>query len=207
MGKAASDGRAFTVIASIGAIAMGARSGHAGKGQAGAPPGSVSTGPGDTAALDQELARLPASVRSALEKAEIRFVAVKDSVVEHMNELRGVKVAGHRGATWDQVPGAFDYASRTVIVATSGKYPHGSFNLALHEIGHAYEFARGGLSDSAAFAAAYSADAKSFGDYYLQSGAGGRREAFAESFARHFGGDVSMARSWSNLDRYWRAGP
>ncbi len=52
----------------------------------------------------------------------------------------------HSGAA---ATGVFDPDGKTVVITTSGRLANGSFNLALHEIGHGYDFAARGLSDSA----------------------------------------------------------
>ena len=101
----------------------------------------------------------------------------------------------------DSVAGVFDPATRTVVVATSGL--SSSVNLALHEIGHAYDFATKYLSGSGAFGAAYAAARGGLGSYYLQPGGAGLSEAFAESFAAHFSRNADYAKRHPSLNAYW----
>lgn len=99
------------------------------------------------------------------------------------------------------MPGVF--YKGTVAV---GNGPHGSVDLALHEIGHAYDFASGHSSRSDAFAAAHAAAIDSLegtSSYYVQPGAAGPREAFAESFAAYFSGNAGFARQNPSLHSYW----
>jgi hypothetical protein len=135
----------------------------------------------------------------------VKIVATKDSVVEHLTQLKGVRPRGWpKGMTWDIVPGAYDPVSNTVVIATSGKNGHGCFNLALHEIGHAYDAVQGEPSQSTAFKAAWNADKSSLGPYYTQPGVAGLSETYAEGFASYYGRDSNYAKKYPNLNSYWQ---
>jgi hypothetical protein len=110
------------------------------------------------------------------------------------------------GVGWNSVPGAYDPASRTVVIATSGRNPNGSFDLGLHEVGHAYDHALGYASNSAAFMSAYTSDAGNLSGYYgTSTNPGGYlSETFAESFANHYGGNRSYFASLAALNAYWK---
>jgi len=78
---------------------------------------------------------------------------------------------------------------------------HGAFNLVMHEVGHAYDYAHE-TSRADDFRAAWQADQQTLSPYYLQPGNDGAEEAFAEALARYFGGDATLAQAWPNLHRY-----
>lgn len=87
----------------------------------------VTDGGGDVDAVGTLLAGLPDDVFTALIDGGVKFVAVNDSVVEHLSHLKGVKPRGWpAGKSWNTVPGVYDPNSNTVVIATSGKYGHGS---------------------------------------------------------------------------------
>jgi hypothetical protein len=41
----------------------------------------------------------------------------------------------------------------------------------------------------------------------MQAGAAGPEETFAESCARFFGGDATLAAEWKNLHAFWNSNP
>lgn len=139
-----------------------------------------------------------------LHASGVKFVAVKDSVTEYLTHLKGVRPRGWSpGKTWDIVPGVYDPNVNTVVIATSGKHSHGSYNLALHETGHAYDAVLGRPSGSAAFKSAYRLAYSSLGGYFKQPGAAGRQETYAESFANYYGGNQFYGMQYPSLDLYW----
>ncbi len=168
-------------------------------------PPPVKNAGGNVSEIQAELAKLPPDILTTLQNKGVTIVAVKDSIVEHLTHLKGVRPRGWpKGKTWDIVPGAYDPASNTVVIATSGKNGHGSFNLALHETGHAYDAAQGKPSQSAIFEAAWNADKSSLGTYYTQSGIAGLSETYAEGFASYYGGDSNYVKKHPNLNLYWQ---
>ena len=157
---------------------------------------------GDTAAVQAKVNALPGFVKKNLFDNNLTIDAVSNSVVEARPDLAGVRPRGWPlGKTWDVVPGLFSQDTNTVIVATNGKYPTGSFDMIYHEIGHAFDFYNN-LSTSKDFMSAYLADKSYLGSYFLQPGKAGPSEAFAESFARYYGKDPQMKTNWPNLNTY-----
>ena len=174
------------------------------------PPSVINKG-GNPKDIQAQLKKLPPEVLQQLKDAGVKIVAVKDSVVEYFPDQKGVKARGWGGKTWDVIPGEYDPHTKTVVIATSGRYGNGSYNLVLHEVGHAYDDIRGGLSNSPLFKAAYSAGALStdigLDSYLMQSGNAGRQETFAEGFARYYGGDPTFQQQDIVLYNYFKDGP
>ena len=156
-----------------------------------------------------ELKKLPDGVTDALRNGGIQIVAVKDSIVEVFPDLKGVTPRGWGGTgkTWDDVPGVFKSDRMTVAVATSGKFPTGSNDMILHEIGHGYDFAMGTLSSSPSFISAYNADKTHFTGYYTQPGNAGHEELFAESFANYYNRNTKYFENKPNVLAYWKSLP
>lgn len=177
----------------------------------------------DAAAVVAELAKLPAAVLERARAAGVQVVACRESVTDHLTALRGITPRGWPpGSTWDRVPGVYDPATMTVVMAThagpTGErllpdpgYGHGSFNALLHEFGHSLDGtnALGKDSKSAEFRSAYRADEAALRaanqTYLLQPGDAGPEEAFAEMAARHFGRDASLRTTFPNLARFFEA--
>lgn len=172
-----------------------------------------------------ELKKLPAVLLVRAHRAGVRVIACRDSVTDHMAALRGVTPRGWPpGSTWDRVPGLYDPASMTVVMATHDGargaserelpdfgYGHGSFNALFHEFGHALDGtnALGHDSRSPGFRAAYINDAQALLDanhtYLLQPGDAGPEEAYAEMAARYFGRDPSLRGAFPNLHGFFEA--
>ena len=157
---------------------------------------------GDAASIQRKVDGLPGFVKKNLFDNNLTIDVVGDSVVEARPDFAGVRPRGWPlGKTWDVVPGLFSADTNTVILATNGKYPTGSFDMYYHEIGHAFDHYNG-LSISDRFMSAYSSDKSSMSSYFLQPGKAGPSEAFAESFARYYGGDPKIKSNWPNLNSY-----
>ena len=189
--------------------AMAAFSYAAGRDQGGGAnpsPPPITDGGGDVASVEASVALLPSEVLAKLTAAGVEIVAVNDSVVEHLTHLRGVSPRGWPvGATFDTVPGVFDEASKTVVVATSGRYAHGSINIVLHEIGHAYDFVMGRPSRSFDFRIARYADRHGLTPYMGQAGRAGLSETFAESFANFYIKNYNFSSAHPKIWDYWEA--
>lgn len=163
----------------------------------------VSAG-GDAAKIESALAKLPDDKLVTIYGAGIQFAATSDSVKQYLSALPDGSPRGWSSSSaWDKVPGFFDPASKMVVIATSGRFAHGSVDLALHETGHGYDFAAGGLSDSAEFVQAYDEAKDGLSSYFLQPGSAGRQETFAESFAAFYSGNQQYAADHPSLKRYW----
>ncbi|MBP6733535.1 MAG: minor capsid protein [Chromatiaceae bacterium] len=153
---------------------------------------------------------LPPVVRQTLGRADVRAI-VANSVTGAFPRLRGQHPRGWPpGATWDCAEalcsnGTPAIAKRYRDMWDKHKWKdsrRAAYGLR-HEMGHAYDYAGGGLSSDPGFRAAYDADvaAANLGDgqskikaYFLQDGDAGPLEAFAEAFAIATGGhaDANM---------------
>ena len=162
---------------------------------------------GDTKALAFELNKLPNNVLTKLRDNKTRFYAVKDSVTDYFSGYKGVRPNGWpEGSTWDTVPGMYEKKFNIVTIATSGKYQdiHGSYNLTLHETGHAYDFAENQESqNSSTFFEAWESDRATLNNYQSQGDGKGQYEAYAESFGRYYGGDLDMGQKTPGMFEFW----
>ena len=180
---------------------------------------------GDVSALSNEVQSLDPRLWNQLKK--LYWVAVPDSIDQdeaagfNPNEIpRGYpKTNDDSQLTYGDLDGVFDPNAKPprIIIATSGNNAgDSSYNTVFHETGHGIDNLgvehptpqeRGKLmSDLPTFLAAYDADKSQMtpgeDDYYLNPQSG-RSEAFAESFARYFGGDSTLRRDWPNMYNYW----
>lgn len=160
-----------------------------------------------------ELEKLPLSMLQEMHRFDLRVVVCRDSVTDHLEALRGVRPRGWPpGSTWDDVAATYDPGPKQVVVSTrqvDGRRAlpargsgHGSFNVLLHEIAHGIDFAKN-LTRQPAFLEAYETDLETLLPYERQPGAAGREEAFAEAFARYYGGDESFASERPHMFRYF----
>lgn len=164
------------------------------------------TSPQFRAEVDEHLSRLSPQVRQALADAKVEFVTARNSVVEAMPHLAGVQPRGWpAGRTWEHVSGIHSSTATTSKVVVSEFHKNVDFGVmvpsmrggrvALHEAGHAYDHAKGWISEGKRFSeahakdvAALSANARGMHGYFLQSGAAGKHETFAELFNQAHGG-------------------
>jgi hypothetical protein len=158
----------------------------------------------DRAAVAMELAKLPLHMLERLEDQGTQIVVVRNSVTEYRTDLQGVTPRGWPpGSSWDDVPGLYSPSTNEVMVATRGHGTsagahvplmgdgHGSFSLALHEVGHGLD--RGGrVSGSEAFAEARAKDFNNLSAYEQQVGSAGAEETYAEVLGRYYGGDPTL---------------
>jgi alkylhydroperoxidase family enzyme len=177
----------------------------------------------DAEAVITELKKLPAALLERARVAGVQVVACRASITDHLTALRGLTPRGWPpGSTWDRVPGLYDPATMTVVMAThdgptgeralpDAGYGHGSFNALFHELGHALDGtnALGQDSKSAEFRAAYRADEAALRaanqTYLLQPGDAGLEETYAEMAARHFSNDPTLPSSFPNLAAFFEA--
>ena len=147
----------------------------------------------------------PIDLLKILREAGVKLAVVNNSVTEHFKHLKGVHPRGWPpGKTYDDVGGTFSSKTKTAVISTSGKLKTGSIDRALHEIGHALDFAKGRPSRQKEFMDAYTKDFNKLTKYEQQPGNAGLSEAFAESFANVYSGARGFATSHPNLDSYWR---
>ena len=172
----------------------------------------------DVQAVVAEIARIPAPVLRAAERAGITVVACRGSVTDHLRQLRGQTPRGWPpGVTWDTVPGLYWPQAHEVVVATSAgagggrRVPppgsgHGASSLAFHELLHGldYEHALGsyGATDPA-FRDAWRSDRAALDPYLAQPEPAGPEEAFAELAADALLGDPQVAARTPHLARYF----
>lgn len=149
---------------------------------------------------------IPAHVWSGLHRAGWS-VKLAQFVTDAAPSLRGVRPRGWPdGATWENTDAVHLPAARTMVFAEKRRDSRGRIvestrieGVMRHEIGHAFDQACGtGVvlrSSSPAFLSDYLGDARRIPardreqlGYYLQRGAAGRQEAFAEAFALLLGG-------------------
>lgn len=177
----------------------------------------------DVDAVVAELKKLPAPLLERASRSGVQVVACRGSITDHLTALRGVTPRGWPpGSTWDRVPGVYDPASMTVVMATHDGargerempdpgYGHGSVNALFHEFGHGLDGtnALGLDSRSPAFRTAYTNDLPALRreneTYLLQPGDAGPEEAYAEMAAGYWGRDAAMATKFPNLHAFFAA--
>lgn len=177
----------------------------------------------DVDAVVGELEKLPPVLLERASRAGVQVVACRDSITDHLTALRGVTPRGWPpGSTWDKVPGVYDPATMTVVMATHDGargerelpdpgYGHGSFNALFHEFGHALDGtnALGHDSRSPLFRLAYTNDLPALRrenqTYLLQPGDAGPEEAYAEMAARFWSKDSTMGAKFPFLHDFFEA--
>ena len=176
----------------------------------------------DAELVAQELAKFPPCVLQKLKDQGAKVKVGRGSVTDCRTDLKGKHPRGWPpGKTWDSVPGSYNPNTKTVTIATTGHDTpagahvpkagegHGSHNLVLHEAAHALDKSGGKpyRSSDDEFNKARDADLDTLDDYEKQSGAPGQYETYAESAARHYGGDPKDAKEHPNLHKYWESDP
>lgn len=177
---------------------------------------------GDVELVVQRLAAFPPHVLQTLIDQGTTVRVCRGSVTDYLEDLRGVRPRGWpEGSTWDSVPGLYRSNSNEVVIATVGHDTdegahvpesgegHGSDDLVVHETAHALDLGGGEphRSSNSDFTDARDADADTLGAYESQPGAAGRQETYAESAARHYGGNDDDAEDHPNLNEYWESDP
>lgn len=152
--------------------------------------------PAAVALWSQDLRKLPNALVEAIVAAQGQLHLV-DGVVTNSPAFawaKSVQLRGHAaGVTWDTIGGGYENHKKTVVAGTVGG---GGVSVALHEIGHQFDYIVGDLRHNNAFCAhidAARANGESvalFGkwnqDYYTQAGIAGYEETIAEGFANYF---------------------
>lgn len=181
---------------------------------------TIAGGRGTVADVEAVVARaqaLPSRVLDYMRRKGARIVACRDAVTDHATHLKGVRPDGWpEGLTWDIVPGTWLDRPKQVVIATHGapdggrvvpdraSGAHGSFHLVIHETMHGHDrLKRHRISGGRDFAAARTADLAALGPHERLDGVRGLEETYAESAARVFAGDASVARHWPALNGFW----
>lgn len=150
-----------------------------------------------------------ADVQTVLAKMSVRATALAKEygisiwagqrVTDRFPHLKGIYPRGwYPGATWDDADGVYDTSTRIAAVAEGPLAGSSSSErrrgVLAHEFGHALDDASAIFSSRNEFKVAYKRDVDGMTQserdqlgYYLQPGAAGRSEAFAEAFAHVIG--------------------
>ncbi|MEM1195776.1 MAG: hypothetical protein AAGH57_06705 [Pseudomonadota bacterium] len=169
-----------------------------------------------------ELEKLPPAELAMLASEGVSVVVCHDNVTNYNTEFFEKDPSGWpKDIGWSDVPGTYLPAKREIVIATilgsdgqrhiprKGEM-HGTHNLVLHETMHASDFVAGRLRcNNAALKQARLGDLQKLGAYYktFTEGEGhqvGLQETYAESAARFFDNDPSMATEWPTLSAFWR---
>lgn len=173
----------------------------------------------DVHEVARELAGFPLSVLQRLARRGVQVIAVREHVAHHIG-TSGRPRGWPPGSTWEMVHGVYDVVARQVVVAT--KDVDGARVLVdrtslAHEVGHALDVwrplhwrgaFRGAHRATRAFREAYEKDRPRLESedrrYFLQPGAAGRSEAFAEGFALAVVGSAAEQARMPHLVEFWR---
>jgi hypothetical protein len=183
----------------------------------------------DAKAVAKGMKVFPTKMLKTMKANGTTMVACEGPMTDYLVDLKGVHPRDWpEGLTWDSVPGLHTGGTKEVVIGTmddgsgkrkvpgpgEGPVKHGAFNLIAHEGGHAFDL--DGSPAKNTTPAFRTARAKDITDgkmvapkdnYFLQAGEGGFEETFAESCARHFGGDPKMATDWPALKAFWNTNP
>lgn len=178
----------------------------------------------DLVAVAAGLGRIAPAILEAMRQTGVQVVACRESVVDYATDLHHVIPRGWEAKPgevqryWNDVPGAYLPRTNEVVIATlqiGGQrrvppkgFGHGAYDLVIHESIHGYDYTLGRRpSNVRAFRDARDTDHQALSPYEQQAGAAGREETYAESAARYFAGDTSMATDWPALHGFWRLFP
>jgi len=168
----------------------------------------------DKEVVASELSKLPLKVLHKMILCGARGVVTRNSVISYRPDLKGLQPRGYdEGDTWDDVPGCAQ--GREFVVATRLNWrfqpyvprfgeDHGSYNLAMHEALHSYDYSDDqSYSEEDDFIIAREADYKYLKDYHKQNGEAGRKETFAEIGANVLGLNPRAKYLWPHLYKYF----
>lgn len=176
----------------------------------------------DVAAIRPEIAKLPVEILTFLRDKGATVVACRRAVTEVEPKLRDDTPRGWKDLdpprTWDDVPGTYLAKGRRVVVATTeapggGRMMppkgigHNSANLALHETLHGRHRLSKKLLKAKSFRKARNADFDRLPDYLKQEEIAGLEETYAESGARFYQRDPTLASDWPALFAFWSGLP
>ena len=174
----------------------------------------------DVALVRAELAKMPAAILEALAEEGIGVVACWDNVVDHLPHMANDNPRNWSpGTNWTVVPGCYDPNGRNVVIATVASagggriippkgVKHGSWNLVLHEVMHADDYSAGRRRcRNRGFVAARNSELArqplKLTEYESKPDQAGHEETYAESAARYFGSDPTLAASLPSLHSFW----
>jgi hypothetical protein len=171
----------------------------------------------------------PAKMLKSMKDNKTNMVACEGAITDYRTDLKGVHPRDWpKDSTWDDVPGAHLGDKKEVAIGTmddghgkrkvpgpgEGSVKHGAYNLIAHEGGHGFDMDGTPVKNkNADFRKARKKDIDDGNlvaprdKYFLQPGNAGFEETFAESCARHFGGDANMATDWPELKNFWVHNP
>ncbi len=150
------------------------------------------------------LEKIPKSIRDRLGIWGLK-VQIVPSLIDADPGLRGGRPSGYtHGGGWDNCPGRFDSARRTIFIGERNGWRNqpmalnqGAEGITVHEFGHAFDD-QANCSRSADFKKAFAEDTKSLTNelrtiyqVYLQEGEAGPAEMFAELFHCYFSSETS----------------
>ncbi len=184
----------------------------------------------DAKAAAKSMSIFPETMLKTMRTNGATIVSCRGPITDAYSDLKGVQPRGWpEDMSWDDVPGMYSPSDKAVVLGTmasgkdrkvpgpgEGTIKHGAFDLAGHEAGHGFDFSGGtpNKNSNAGFRKARADDIKrlakhgnDLGSYFMQAGGAGFEETFAESCARFFGGDSSMAADWTALAAFWKGKP
>lgn len=197
------------------------------------PDETGASGIGHLGTVTGALSQLPSSILSNLRDQGVRWIVTQDSADQgfpeanltapvaddHPHAWPGGKDIGDMSSMYVNANARPGLRPHTVVIGTENPQGDNSFNVTLHETGHAYDDGKGGLSKSKKFRQAYFKDVPEMTTpnedpndndaYYLPQTTPndpnrGPREAFAEGFARYYGSDPTLQQDWPAMYRFWQ---
>lgn len=154
----------------------------------------VGTSVGD---LPKHLSKLPKYISDAIAEGgatwHITDKKVGDSTSFMTDPYANAPVSGWPTMAYRDLPGVYQDSAKSIILSSNPQNKNGSSDMDLHESRHGFDDVEDRLSQLPAFQSAYDADKASLSAYYNQPDRDtSLREAFAESFARYYGGDPTF---------------
>lgn len=150
------------------------------------------------------LSKIPKPIRDKLANSGLK-IQIVSSLIDADPGLRGGRPSGYtHGGGWDNCPGRYDDTRKTIFIGERNGWRNqpmalnqGAEGITIHEMGHAFDD-QNYCSTSEDFKKAYGEDTKSLTNetrliyqVYLQEGAAGPAEMFAELFHCSFSNETS----------------
>jgi len=172
------------------------------------PPISIGKKSNDTDYIEKSvlkaLAKIPKPIRDRLAERGLK-IQIVSSLIDADPGLRQGRPSGYtHGGGWDNCPGRYDDVRKTIFIGERNGWRNqpmalnqSAEGITVHEMGHAFDD-QNYCSTSEDFKKAYAEDTKSLTndnrhiyEVYLQEGAAGQSEMFAELFHCFFSSDTS----------------